>query len=420
MRLRDNQRGAVMIFVAGSLFVFFGIAAVAVDLGLLQDERSDSQNAADLGALRAAWADCNGESDPVGAGIAIIAQNGYSAAEGDTVTITNSGGEWTATVATEIKSVFSGIFGISTLETTADAIAECQTASSGQYAIFAGASACDPTGTFNLSFPGSGNVFTGDVHTNQNLNISGDVTLNSNGTYVGTYSESGTVIWNPPPPGNPTDVGVAGTLSYPIDPTEIADYRPGGSEATAAAALGEYHDFSPNIIDKGRLETTIHPTLGVPYYDDTTKEILPGIYYTNTSGSIGIDLSMSDLVVAGGGGVTFVSEDQIKIAGDGVNIQPYDTQYGLLAFSNYIKTPIVPPDADKDNCTAFGIDLSGSNAVWEGILFAPRAQIKVPGSTNSTLNGSIIGLAVEMSGSGLTLTATGAAVPADPNIGLRE
>ncbi len=409
MTIRNNDRGAVMIFVAGTLFVFFGIAALAIDLGLLQDERSDSQNAADLGALRAAWADCNGEADPVAAGVATVALNGYSTAGGDTVTVTNTGTEWTATVVTEIDSTFSGIFGVSELTTTADAIAECQISSGANYAIFAGASACDPTGTFILGFPGSNSTFNGDVHTNQNLEINGsNIDVNGTGTYVGSYSPSGTVNWNPSA-SNPTDVGAPGVLPYPIDPNIIIDYRPGGSEASAAAALGDYHDFTGTDINTGELDSA-------GLYNTSTRVIQPGIYYTDQL----VDLSDSDITVAGGGGVTFVSDGQIKLSGSDHILRPYDTTYDLLAFSYYIKTEIVPPDAIKDNCEEFGVDMSGSTHDWEGVIFAPRSLVKMAGSSNTTLNGSIIALAVEVSGSDLTLTVLPDAGSGDPSIGLRE
>lgn len=396
-----------MVFVAGSLFVFFGIAALAIDLGLLQDERSDSQNAADLGALRAAWAACNGEPDPVAAGLATVALNGYSAADGDTVTITSAGDEWTATIGTDISTVFSGIFGVSSLTTSADAVAECQVLSGGNYAIFAGASQCAPSDTFILGFPGSNSTFNGDIHTNQNLEINGsNIDINGTGTYVGSYSPSGTVNWNPGA-SNPTDVGAPGILPYPIDPNVIVDYRPGGTAAVAAG--GNYHDFSGDDINIGNLDSA-------GLYNTSTQVIQPGIYYTDQL----IDLSDSDITVAGGGGVTFVSDGQIKLSGSNHDLQPYDTNYDLLAFSNYIKIPVSPPDAIKDNCEEFGVDMSGSNHDWEGVIFAPRSLVKMAGSTNTTVDGSIIALAVEVSGSGLTLTVLPDAGAGDPSIGLRE
>jgi Flp pilus assembly protein TadG len=51
---RDDDRGAVALFVAGLLVVFLGLAAIVVDLGNTRDASRQAQNAADAGALAAA------------------------------------------------------------------------------------------------------------------------------------------------------------------------------------------------------------------------------------------------------------------------------------------------------------------------------------------------------------------------------
>lgn len=53
-RISDRQRGAVLLLVTFSLVVFFGLAALVIDLGRMYIVKSQLQNAADAGALRGA------------------------------------------------------------------------------------------------------------------------------------------------------------------------------------------------------------------------------------------------------------------------------------------------------------------------------------------------------------------------------
>ncbi len=52
-RIRD-QRGATLVMVALGLFVFLGMVALAVDLGMLLGARTESQRVADAAALAGA------------------------------------------------------------------------------------------------------------------------------------------------------------------------------------------------------------------------------------------------------------------------------------------------------------------------------------------------------------------------------
>ncbi len=63
-RISDRQRGAVLLLVTFSLVVFFGLAALVIDLGRMYIVKSQLQNAADAGALRAALR-LNGTRDGV-------------------------------------------------------------------------------------------------------------------------------------------------------------------------------------------------------------------------------------------------------------------------------------------------------------------------------------------------------------------
>ncbi len=391
-----------MVFVAGMLFVFIGVAALAVDLGLLQDERSDTQNAADLGALRAAWAACNGESDPAGAGISAIAVNGYSAANGDTVTVTSSGSEWTATIDADIDSEFAGVFGVNTLGVQSQAVAECASGGGGgDYAIFGGSEACQNT----VDWSGSTTEIYGNVHTNNDLKIGGSSNdVYGDGTYVDSIdppNHDDKLIWHPDVD-NPTQL--AGPIGYPVD-YDIADYAPGGAVASVAAGLGQYYNAGNNKIDMGWLDDQ-------GLWNDATDTMADGIYYTTDD----ISLSASDI----NGTITLISDGgEIDLSGSSHVLRPYDDT-GLLAFTTYIKNP----SKDKDhpsNCNVPGIKLAGSTHDWEGIIYAPNAEVEMSGSSNTTLEGSIIANTVKLNGSSLSITSNSDyGSGGDPVIGLRH
>lgn len=63
-QIRDRQRGAVLLLVTFSLIAFLGLAALALDLGRMYIIKSQLQNAADAGALRAAL-ELNGTSEGI-------------------------------------------------------------------------------------------------------------------------------------------------------------------------------------------------------------------------------------------------------------------------------------------------------------------------------------------------------------------
>jgi hypothetical protein len=65
MRMREvrNERGASIVIVAVSLFAMLGMAALAIDMGMLLKVRSDAQRAADAAALAGAGEFLNG--DPI-------------------------------------------------------------------------------------------------------------------------------------------------------------------------------------------------------------------------------------------------------------------------------------------------------------------------------------------------------------------
>lgn len=60
---QENQRGAVIIFVAAAMSAFIGFAALAIDVGFLMAARNELQNAADSAALAGASQLARGKDD---------------------------------------------------------------------------------------------------------------------------------------------------------------------------------------------------------------------------------------------------------------------------------------------------------------------------------------------------------------------
>jgi len=172
-RLRD-ARGSVIVIVAVIMTVCLGMAALAVDLGSLYQQQSLAQSAADAAAL---------------AGAHDLPTTSTASATANTYANVDLPGEQTPSVTfptpTQIKvtlaktapSLFSQIFGISSENVGATAVASmkpaanCASAGSSCYAIFAMDSTCSGSGHGVTVTAGAVNV-TGGILTNSNFSDS--------------------------------------------------------------------------------------------------------------------------------------------------------------------------------------------------------------------------------------------------------
>jgi hypothetical protein len=175
----------------------------------------------------------------------------------------------------------------------------------------------------------------------------------------------------------------------------MADYRPGGSSAQAAATQGRYYNFGNAKIDSGLLGSS------GPYGQLLTSGTLAaGIYRTTND----IDLSISNIA----GTVTMVADPApgssagvISLSGSNHDLDDFADR--LFLFSTYP----MPPNS-LDGCVKAAIKLSGSGHDWQGVIFAPNGMIEYSGSSGTSVNGSLIGLTVTMNGSvnGVTFDAS--------------
>ncbi len=117
----------------------------------------------------------------------------------------------------------------------------------------------------------------------------------------------------------------------------------------------------------------------------------PGVYYVD--GNINFSTSLSTIVQSN---VTFVATGSITVSSPNMNFLPYSR--GVLFFANITSNNV-------------GLNISGSNGAWNGIVYAPHSDLQASGSSNVTASGSLVGNNVTLSGSGTTLAYNSSYLP---------
>lgn len=362
--------------VASSLLAILGIAALALDGGNVYRERGHLQNAADSAAMAAAYEACTGGLNPVGVGTSIATANGY-VDNGTTVSVVVApeASFWRATIGAGNETFFGRLFGLGRLDTSATALAGCSLGGANGYAIFAGSTNC---GDITLDWPGSNTAVKGKVHSNDQVKVGGSGnSVTGDATLVDPGGTPGAIPWS-------TDGVVGWPVSYDIlDFLRLAQGGNGSVEAATLAA-GDIYVYVPGKLDLG---------------DYAVGGVIPdGVYVA------GQELVVSDSNLSGN--VTLVSaptssngdKGTIDFSGSDLHLTPY--WKGLLAFSDGRMNDTA---TSLDNCVFPAVKMAGSNTTWEGVVYAPRGMIEYSGSSNSTVNGSLIGNTVKLNGSDLNI-----------------
>ena len=224
-----------------------------------------------------------------------------------------------------------------------------------QYAIWANSTKHKDA----IHWSGSKNVVNGNVHSNNDIKVSGSSNMIIGTTeYVSEFtgsSEKNTFTETP--------IQVS-PRPFPVQ-YNISDYAPGGPEATAAENEGKYHYVSKNFHYSG------------------SDVVLDGLYYVKGN----VKLSGSNI----SGVFTIVSEENIDISGSEYNGIAYSNN--LLLFSGKEKGEIA---------------ISSSKSTFCGVIYTEEGEIKMSSSKN-TINGALFAETVKLSGSKLNIisTATG-------------
>jgi hypothetical protein len=232
---------------------------------------------------------------------------------------------------------------------------------------------------------GSTSNIVGGVHSNNDMKISGaSNVVTGTVTYVSSIDGAADKItYNPPAPANPNQ---ASEKAYPVD-FDITDYAPGGAKAIATGA--NYYSCNCKM-DKSWL-------ISQGLYDDTTKILEDGLYYTSDE----ISINASPI----GNAVTFVAKNEISFSGSEQNLAPYVDN--LLAFTDLEKS-------GGSKCSSSVVSFSGSEQNWTGIIFAPNGLVQLSGSSSSTFSGSIISYTINISGSDQNIVFDQALAPPPP------
>lgn len=225
------------------------------------------------------------------------------------------------------------------------------------YAIWANST----THKHAIQWSGSKNVVNGKVHSNNDIRVSGSSNI-INGTteYVSTFTDSGSNNTYTPPP-----IKVQ-PEPYPIQ-YNIADYKPGGSEAIAAENEGKYHYFDKKFHVSG------------------SDVVLDGLYYVEG------DVKLSGRNITGV--FTIVAEEKIDVSGSEHNCSAYSPNLLLLSGEEEGK------GKDKEK-----IKIAGSNSIFCGVIYTKTGDIELSGSRNM-INGSFFADTVKLSGSELNINA---------------
>jgi len=396
--LQRSESGVTFVIFAMAIIALLGMVAVGVDGGRLYDERRQAQNAADHAATTAAHALCVRElptDQAAAAGVASAATNGYDDdGTSNAVTVSYvSGTRFTADVWTQIPSTFAGIIGWSTLETSGSATAECiEGAAEGIGAIYAGGTC--PNNKYGVDIPGSNQTVTGGVHTNAKAHVGGssnefDLIPESSPpqhdpfTHVAGFGDTGG--GNVYEPGYPSPVPMPDPV-WP-DGWDPAVVTGGGGAPPEGSFLRRYYDYA---LAHGTLFSTKVTSIGGD-----------GVYYT-TSGE-GMDIGS---VAPGAHNVVLVAPSgPIKISASSTELHPFnDASFprdNILMLSNMQKSSA---NQNEKKCDEYTIAMSGSNSDWNGIIWAPGGLIEMSGSLNdTTFSGTLIGWAVRLNGSNLTI-----------------
>jgi hypothetical protein len=409
----SHQAGQAIVLLALAMIALLAFAALAIDGGQVYWLRRSAQNAADGAAMSAAYAKCTG-GDIEAAGLAAAALNDFDEAErpGTTVEIYSppTSGPLAgdpayveAIVTADTPSHLAHFVFEGPLAVTARAIGYCEPVWDGVTgsAIYAG-----DTGecTNSLTSTLSGADYTGGLHSNNTMAISGHTTLVDgtvsyvNGdqpdedkvTFVDIDGDGDAGGFNPLASGPVWSTGI-----YPVN-FQTEDFAPGSDEALAAEAddpdgdgIGRYHPYVG--LHNFTLKTQDLPEVdGEPFLD--------GLYYVEGN------VSLSGSFV---GEVTIVATGKISFSGSHQDISPY-VEDGLLLF-----TEAGADYGGGSRCSTAVISLSGSELVWRGIIYAPNGRIEMSSSDNATLFGTLIGHNVHLSGSTASIIYSDEYLPAE-------
>jgi Flp pilus assembly protein TadG len=395
LKLRAERRGNVCVLVALLLPLLIGIAAIAIDGGVLMDDRQRAQSAADAAALAAAgqlflnWQSSQG-LDPKGKAVAaaqaLATQNGFPTVAVNICPATyasgpNQGksippGYAEAIITYSQKRYFSAIYGSTQITVRARAVARGQWKASNN-----GILVLNPTASGALTDVGNGTLKVVGASLIVDSSASDGGTATGGGTvsapeidFSGSPGYSGSGTWQ-------------GTLksSQPPTPDPLA-YLPEPDPST----MTSYN----KVTLSGKKATTIYPGTyngGINVSGQATLNMDPGIYYMDGGG-----FSFTGQGSLNAAGVMIVnapqsSSDLININGNGaINLSPPTS--GIYAGISLWQ---VRSSTNDINVTGNG------GSAMSGTFYTAHGTLNVTGNgTNDVLGAQYISYNLKVNGGG--------------------
>lgn len=324
-----NESGQAMVFTAFAMVVLIGFGAFAVDTGRMAYEKSELQNIADAAAL-AAVQDLPSAQAARDTALSFARLNGMQAegngvlTNGDRVTANTpykgNAKEVEVVCSREVDYLFAQVFGMTSKEISARAVASIDTAASSgvfDYAVFAGAG--------QASFGGSDHTLIGSIYGRDGVSLGNKAKVTGNviSTNTGVINlGNGSTV-------NGTVINNSGAIPMPDFADLIKEqgvFCAGQSQLNAVINGKEVNGaiyVDGNIVINGRVKGT-----GVIYATGTIKFANDTIMQT---------ASDHILFYAGTGGMTFNGGSGVNVgilyAPNGkitVNGAPNSTTYGRL------------------------------------------------------------------------------------------
>ena len=108
--------------------------------------------------------------------------------------------------------------------------------------------------------------------------------------------------------------------------------------------------------------------------------------------------------------VTLVARNgPIKISVSNVTISAHTDGILMLATPSYGST---------ERCDKFSIAISGQASNWIGVIWGPTGLVEFSGSDGSSIDGSVVGWAVRLNGSNISIAYSPDLSPGEPSVHL--
>jgi Flp pilus assembly protein TadG len=179
----SEESGVVLVLVAVIMTALLGMAALAIDLGSYWQAQRQAQAAADAGALAASQDLPSSTSAAKSDGTTYATTNFPGATVSVTAPYNSTTNQAKVTVTITSQGILGGIFGKSSQQITASAVAAAGTSGGSGYAIFAKDTSCDNNSTLYIT--DSNLTVHGGVHTNGAIHMAGSNDSFDSTTYGG-------------------------------------------------------------------------------------------------------------------------------------------------------------------------------------------------------------------------------------------